>query len=752
MKKMKKGERFRLEIGDRYYRQNRSIAVPDIYAALVEIITNCDDSYGRMHQKNKNLPDGGDILIEIQRHIARPSLLIVKDRAEGITLEGMREKFGTVGGEVTAGEGLRGYMARGLKDCTHLGEIRVDSIVEGKHYACRLTRDPTEFCVEETGMKARASLRKDIGIERKNGTKITLEYEGAGFPQFSSVKRMLPLHYALRNIFAKDGPSKVLIRRNESDQPERLVFPPLQGKLVVDEPFDVKNYPEAEGHLKIWKAPQPLPDEDFQFRRSGILVTSGRGIHQCTLFEHEHGDEFAKHYYGRLECSYIATLLREFDESEPTESNPFFLLDPSRRQGLDPKHPFTKAFFAHPKKCLTKLIEQDRQAQKEQQNAIANDDLQRKFDKVGKLMDKVWKQYIGEDEATPSEERALNAAHLNGIFIYPPRGFKIRTGETRYVTVYISSDFYNSNKETLMQIQDEKIIKALDKFSRHTFKPHPKAPDIVYGSCKIEGASLGKTSIIVRHGEDLHAETEGEVVKKRKEEDWEFEYPLEFERPKCDIPEGETRSLRILGDISKIGKGEKTVRFSSSDDGCVTVMGGGRCSLTPRQGFNYAEGQIKIKGSALTEGRSVIVTAHLDDWSATIKIHVRLKKNFGSGFKLELVPQKLGAFRARWKLYEQNVLQISAAHPSIKPYLGAQADGWPGQNRPHCQMLLAEIVVEAFCNKLLGGEMQTRSSSFQFSEEEPSNILHILNLEFHKKVNELAFKIHKVFLPPDCFD
>ena len=751
---MKKGENFRIHLGDRYYRQNRSKAVPDIYAALVEIITNSDDSYGRLHQIDEGRPDGGDILIEMQRHVgARPSLLIVRDKAEGVTINGMRAKFGTVGGEITAGEGLRGYMARGLKDCTHLGEIRVDSIVDGKHYACRLTRDPAEFWVEEPGAKASDSLRKDLGVGKKNGTKVTLEYDGARpFPQFASVRDLLPLHYALRNIFAEDGPSRVLIRKDENSKPDRLVFPPLRGREVVDEPFTVDGYPEAECRLQIWRAASPLDDKDWRFRRSGILITSGRGIHQCTLFGHD--DEFAQRYYGRLECPYIETLLREFDKGGRTKRNPIFLLDPSRRQGLDPQHPFTDALYAHPKARLTKLIEQDRQAHRSQRDDVANDDLRRKFDKAGQLMGRLWKEYVGEEDPTPSEERAFGAARLDGIVVYPPPGFKIGVGETRAVTVYIGGERYKQDRQTRMHVGDEGVIMPLDSFSKRVLKPHPKAPDIVYGSCKIKGVSLGETPIVVRHGKDLRAESMGVVVKTRKEEDWDFNSPLEFEREKRDIPEGETKALRVLGDISKIGGGEKVVIFSSSDDECVTVMGGRHCRLIPRPGFNFAEGVIRIRGSALTD-KPATITARLDDWSATVKIRVRPKRNFGGGFKLQLVPNSLGVFRARWKLPDEpNVLEISAVHPSVKPYLGSRDDDWPGQNSPHCQMLLAEIVVEAFCNKLLEGEMHgPRSGSFQFPPDmEPSGVLHTLNLEFHRKVNDLALKVHKILLSPDCFD
>ena len=50
---MKLGQPKTFESTIRYYKQNRSHSIRDVFDALVEIITNCDDSYHRLyiHQK-----------------------------------------------------------------------------------------------------------------------------------------------------------------------------------------------------------------------------------------------------------------------------------------------------------------------------------------------------------------------------------------------------------------------------------------------------------------------------------------------------------------------------------------------------------------------------------------------------------------------------------------------------------------------------------------------------------------------------
>ena len=51
-----------------------------------------------------------------------------------------------------------------------------------------------------------------------------------------------------------------------------------------------------------------------------------------------------------------------------------------------------------------------------------------------------------------------------------------------------------------------------------------------------------------------------------------------------------------------------------------------------------------------------------------------------------------GALRYRWN---KNVLEIGARHPSLQRYLGPKSEQYPGQDRLHFRVLLAEVVAEA---------------------------------------------------------
>src|SRR5215467_8977785 len=130
------GEPIDLRFSPRYFHFNRSFAIKDIFDALVELITNCDDSYHRMFKAGHLNEDGGPILIEYLA--GKSASLVIHDRAEGMTLQEMRQKLGDVGTRRSE-QGDRGFMARGAKDCAELGRLVFESIKDDRYSRCEIT-------------------------------------------------------------------------------------------------------------------------------------------------------------------------------------------------------------------------------------------------------------------------------------------------------------------------------------------------------------------------------------------------------------------------------------------------------------------------------------------------------------------------------------------------------------------------------------------------------------------------------------
>ena len=75
---MKLGVPIDVKITIRHFDFSRQFAIRDVYDALVELITNSDDSYHRLYKRQLRSEDGGDILIEIcKQRKGEPSLIII---------------------------------------------------------------------------------------------------------------------------------------------------------------------------------------------------------------------------------------------------------------------------------------------------------------------------------------------------------------------------------------------------------------------------------------------------------------------------------------------------------------------------------------------------------------------------------------------------------------------------------------------------------------------------------------------------
>ena len=86
-----------------------------IEKALVELITNSDDSYSRLEKQN--IPTSGNITVCYDRH-QNGAILTVADQSEGMSLERLRSvlSYGGAHSSLSQGETSgRGYFGRGMK-------------------------------------------------------------------------------------------------------------------------------------------------------------------------------------------------------------------------------------------------------------------------------------------------------------------------------------------------------------------------------------------------------------------------------------------------------------------------------------------------------------------------------------------------------------------------------------------------------------------------------------------------------------
>lgn len=746
--RLKIGEPLDLRLSHRYFQFNRSHAIRDVFDALVELITNADDSYHRLFRDGKRPEDGGPVLIEYLA--GKHPTIRLYDRAEGMTLQGMYQKLGDVGTR-RSGEGDRGFMARGAKDCTELGTLIFESIREDRVYKCELTRKP-QFVPLLNGDKATQSIRQQLRIRRGNGTVVTLALgTDQVFPRFDKLARELPWHVALRDVLAEQFPTHVMLRNlnRVGEDAERVIFHKPAGDMIYDEPYQVPGY-DIQARLKIWRAPEPLDDPNERFRRSGFLIKGERAIHECTLFSQEfERDPLAKKYFGRVECGAIDVLLREYDqrrEKDEAQSaeNPTLLIDPNRQHGLNREHPFTKALFLVPAERLRALIAAERENERLEKREISNRETQSRLDRLAKKASEFLKQQLEDVNELGSGDDVDRSAFRQGTFIFPTY-LTLAVGEERTLTYYVKSALLDRTRpehEATTLIDDHSIV-AID--STFPLKVHRSKADRMVGSFRVKAETICDSVIIRACYDGLpEAQALASVVESRIDEHF-FEQPLEFEYANYRVREGSRRSLALYAKYPDVVAEPTVVSVESSDSFGVVVRG--TCTLVPVAGSNYARGTVIVQGRKIHAKSELKGTVNNREAKTIIQI-VQQPPEEGASIEIKLRDEDYGNFRARWADHEgkPNLLLVSARHRSIARYLGPSPE-FRGQNSPLFRVLLAEIITESVCRKALTLESRERTSDFRWADlREDHLIADDVFAKLQQRIRDFVADAHVIML------
>jgi hypothetical protein len=747
---VKVGVEIPVKVDKRYVQHIRGHAIGDVFDALPELLTNADDSYGRLYQGKKRDRDGGDILIEHrERRQGQPSRIVIRDRGEGMDDKGMEAKLACIGAyESKAGD--RGYMGRGAKDCSELGNLTFESIKDDRYYRCCITHD-LKFRLEARNEKVTKEIRKNLGIPHGNGTAATLDLNpGVRLPRFENLASDLPWHYALRDMMAEDSPARVLLRRGRDGETVRIVYRPPEGELVIDEVYDVDGYAGAKAQIKVWRSMELLEDSKPRFERYGILVKGKRAIHECSLLSDEFRREpNARRYFGRLECPYLDELLAEYQErlkraEQQLPENPRLVIDPNRRFGLEREHPFVKALLQLPIERLRALLAKDREGEKRQRREVANDETRARLTRLAKLAGRFLQEQLDElEELTEADEVDKRGFTKNGILVYPTY-LTVGVGNFRALTVYVRRSLLKG--EGLVSATCDASEALEIEGSPFKLRPHHSKEDRLIGMFKIKGLQKRENVVITAKCDGLPTVDALVQVVEETTQDRPFVAPLEFERDEYRVRYGRRKTLRLFAKCPDVIANEAEVKVYSSDAGKVVVRG--RVRLVPIAATNYAEGAVVVEGRTLKS--TAVITAEVNMRTATASVKV-IDKPEDQGVKIdfEIRDEDFGNFRALWADREgkPHLLLISARHKSLCRYLGDPDEGFPGQNTPLFRALIAEIVAENVCRKALTLEAKERPFDFLWADMgKPDIIVDDVFAQVQQRLRDFLARAHEVML------
>ena len=498
----------KLQYADRVALQQADQAIrKDVLRALVEIITNSNDSYSRLEDSGK--PASGEIIIDVWRK-HKNSVIRVRDFAEGLDDARMDKVVGTYG-EATSGlkEDLhvRGMWGRGLKDAIFgLGYGYVNSIRKDTLYrSSLLLKDGVPTFELDEPIPATEELREKYGIPEGNGTviEIILSREDIKMPRFENLRNYLQRHFELRTIMANQ--SRLIILRNLAGADKVkdeyvLSYKPPKGEKILDEQFEIEGYP-ASAHLQLLRSNIQLSTrgEEGDYADAGLLVVSQGTVISLTMLKFEN-DPYASFFYGSLECDYLHDLLKN-DEPVLTAT----------RDGINWSLPFAKALKQSVESRIEPLVQVEREHAIQDEQIKLDKQLRRKLDKT-----------VRELNVIASSELSERRTTSDGKPEPPPSGLEfasvrmfVQTGQQVTLTLraHLSEKIHNG--ATVFVVSNNPEVDVLTpKIQVNALKEHS---EIGIAKIQVEGKQVGNEGIVTAYMGDQKAQVVVQV-RSRKEE------------------------------------------------------------------------------------------------------------------------------------------------------------------------------------------------------------------------------------------
>ena len=698
-------ERRPLEVASRRVVQDAKLAIRDVYDAIVELVTNADDRY-------QILRTDGRVEIELGRQgRGRPSILRVRDFADGMTTDQMNRKLGRIGGRVSGleeGHAVRGTNSRGAKDIAALGEVTFESIPgDGRMHTCRIF--PNLEYEADDARELTPDLRERLGIADGTGTVVTIEIEPSHtIPKIDTLVPHIAKMVRLRDIvWQKQTTLVVRGLKPGSDRVVGLHRP--AGKQRVSRTFQVPGYASAKAKLVIFRARKRFSAERNRFRLGGILVKSRHAIHEATLFDRSvEWDAHAQWFFGRLTCEAIDDLWNEYDERQalgephPPE-NPVPILDPSRKSGLTRDHPFVSALYERALKLLRPLVEEERvREQRERARSVESQKTRKRLDALEKAANQFMDDFSDAEMSRDPKGREKGSRFQIRGYSLSPQYAQVVRGESFKCWLTVRSEAFPEIAEgeaVEVECLTDEIRAEVSQVPLTAVEAQEGALRATWSVKALEATSA--TGLEARVG-PIKAESTIAVLESEAERYRHVE-KLQFERGSYRIRGGARRTIRLLAPtaLAQSAGREFDLELSSDD---FRVSGSRRLVLKASFGVAVCKLSVAVLDDA---AEPTTVTARQGDQIAETVLRAAPAAGAGIAIKLEDVDH--GALRYRWN---KNVLEIGARHPSLKRYLGPKSEQYPGQDALHFRVLLAEVVAEALCARRLQGNIEANPRDF----------------------------------------
>lgn len=391
--------------------------------ALIELITNCDDSYTRQEGRGRSV--SGVINIGYERH-RNGAFVSVSDQAEGMDFERLKSilTYGGAFSSLSKGETAgRGYFGRGLKQAIYgLGHGWIESIKDGKLSRVDLYRAETGEYLFDDGDGDRAATEKDYKRlmipEGGSGTKvgIVVENREVSVSQFQPLKESLAENIYLRDIVARRdiGIVNLNLPKNLREF-EKLEYSEPKSEILLG-PNEIGDFKYNERPYTFTLTLKRALDQELETkgdrRTNGLLVLSGAAVLDCQFFKYENqlGTEYL---FGTVECDGLSQMLADGVAVISDE-----------RDGLNMKDSFVQAFSDSISEMVSNAVKSEQLRLNHVDRAKTSQKTDSLIESVLQKMNRIAFEELGIRVSNGEDEGSRNPIEFTDSFYYRKVGRK----------------------------------------------------------------------------------------------------------------------------------------------------------------------------------------------------------------------------------------------------------------------------------------------------------------------------------------
>jgi len=482
--------------------------------AVVELVTNSDDSYKRLEYDNINV--SGKIKIRTRRRKgSKCELLEVTDFAEGMDREQLKSslKFAAETSGFEKGQSVRGFFGRGLKESIiALGKGEIYTIKDNmiSKAVVWADRGKPKYRPPKDSHKVDDKERNELGLEIGNGTLIRIKVtnEKIMCPDYKTFIKQIQNHYALRDINTSQKRKLLLIFESPDKGLKKqtsVVYDKPQGKKIVDETVKIPTYGD-EICITIYEFSEELETPyNNPFARAGLLIKSSNAILDIQLFRFQN-EKAGNFFYGEVVWNGLADRLRSGES----------LLD-LNRVGIEWKQEVCQVLQNEIERILTDHIERKKMQLLEKPTVDQSVKIKKLNKAVCSLLNKLAKEHFKEvpPDVEPGDE-------IKKLTIKPPYA-NLEIDKERIFSVYAPIDIIGLNPgphRATVTSSNPDYIQVLNPTV--LLQTHRKYPLIFYGNFRIIGRVDKEEAVITCSFKGKDATTNvrvappGKIGKRRK--------------------------------------------------------------------------------------------------------------------------------------------------------------------------------------------------------------------------------------------